>query len=418
MSPAAQLRPPGAFADPDDTGRTAPEALETLAAQLRAVREGRQRAAMFPNGTPELPLAEGLARVETARGVFHYDPKRIAAAEIEAASAARRENEVLGLGPASKAEIVARARKGEPVAILTERQPDGVEVKGAVVTPSTAPAAAEEMSARVAPGNSLQLEPVEQAVAAREAPPAPRELRGMARLRAFVEAQGEPDERPGFFGGVGNSAKRGLLQAGNSVDGASLGMASSLAEDASKEPERVAAERARDPAPSREQIRNVWGDGPAAERAWASALRKWTERERLREERLEGAARYAAGVRDSLAPAYGGVIGRRLAEMETLPASEAFKKWQDAEGLGPALAVLARHPVEVVANLAAEGLTSSAPSLAAGAVGGAAAGPVGAAAATGAGTLATEYGSTIVDELQARVTAGLTPDLLRHPTTP
>ena len=410
MSLAALLRQTGAVSDPedDDTGQNIPEAPATLAAQARAVAEGRQRAMMVPKGTAEPALPRGFARVETRRGVFHYDPAQIDADEIEAASTAGRENEVLGLGPASKADVLARAREtGEPVAAVVERQPDGVEVKAAVATPSTAPAALRELNARAAPGNRVQVEPLPAVLDARKNA---ARVGGLAALLASTGAtSAEPDaapvagpaaaSRPGFFGGVANSARRGLNQSGQAIDAATLGVASGLAEDADQEPARVAAERAKDPRPKIEDTVRTWG-ATKAPRIYAVALQKWETREAERNERLANNARYAEGVRGSLAPAYGAAIGRRIAEAEALPASEAFQKWQDADGAGEALAVLARHPLEVVANLAAQGLTSSAPALAAGTVGGAA-GPVGAAAGTGVGSFAVEYGSKIVEELQA-----------------
>ncbi len=179
----------GAIVDDDDTGGNTPESPATLAAQSRAVRAGRQRAVMYPRGTDEAPLPRGLARVETARGVFHYDPSQIDAEDIQRASLARRENDVLGLGPASKADVLARAAQGEPVAGVVERQPDGVEVKSAVVTPSTAPGALREITARAAPGNRVAVEPVEGVIASR-----PRRL---AALRAAVGgADAPPAERP------------------------------------------------------------------------------------------------------------------------------------------------------------------------------------------------------------------------------
>ena len=409
MSLAALLKATGAVADTDDdTGTNLPESPATLDAQARAVLEKRQRAMMFAKGTKEGALPQGLARVETPRGVFHFDPEQIDAREIEQASARGRENEVLGLGPASKAEVQARARQnGEAIAAVVERTPAGVEVKAAVATPSTAPAALREMNARKAPESRVQIEPIPEVLSGREKPASGGGL--AALLAATGAASDEPEaapvsgpvaaNRPGFFGGVANSAKRGLNQSGQAIDAASLGMASGLADDAAREPERVAAERARDPRPKIEDTVKTWGEAKAPH-IYAIALQKWETREAERAERLANNARYAEGVRGSLAPAYGAAIGRRMVEAEALPASEIFQQWQDARGVGDALAVLARHPVEVVANLAANGLTSGAPSLAAGTVGGMA-GPAGAAAGAGVGSFAVEYGSKIIEEMQA-----------------
>ncbi len=180
--------------DPDDdTGQTVPESSATLAAQTQAVEEKRQRAVMFPAGTPEAALPSGLARLETPRGVFHYDPAQITPEEITTASAARRENDVLGLGPASKADVAARAAQGEPVGAVVERTPEGVEVKAAVATPFTAPAALREMQARKAPQNTVRVEPVADVVAARSKPTA--KPAGLAALMAAVgEGQTAPPQ--------------------------------------------------------------------------------------------------------------------------------------------------------------------------------------------------------------------------------
>ncbi len=66
MSLAALLKATGAVANPDDdTRQNIPETLATLAAQARAIAEGRQRAMMVPKGTREPALPPGFARVET-----------------------------------------------------------------------------------------------------------------------------------------------------------------------------------------------------------------------------------------------------------------------------------------------------------------------------------------------------------------
>jgi hypothetical protein len=151
----------------EDTGKNVPESAETLKAQQQALVEGRQIAQMFPKGTEELTLPEGMERVDTPRGVFHFDPQQIDAETIAKASADGRENDVLGLGPASKADVERRAAAGEPLGSVVESTPDGREVKAAMATPSTAPAAAAEMNARKAPGNTVALKNPAEVVQAR-----------------------------------------------------------------------------------------------------------------------------------------------------------------------------------------------------------------------------------------------------------
>jgi len=152
----------------NDTGANVPESPDTLAAQQQQLLDGLRPAQMFPLGTDELPLPEGMERIETPRGVFHFNPDAITAEEIHAASEEGRENDVLALGPNSKADVDARAREtGEPVITLTERDTAGREVKSAVTTPSLAPETAAELESTKTPGNTVQPEPVARVIADR-----------------------------------------------------------------------------------------------------------------------------------------------------------------------------------------------------------------------------------------------------------
>lgn len=148
----------------DDTGRTAPEASRTLELQQKAVLEGRRPVMMFPSGTSELPVPAGLARLETPRGVFHYDPSKIDPATIEGASNQGRENEILGYGPKSKAEVMAEP---DHVAVV-ERAPDGTEVLAALATKGDAPGVMADMQARAGQGHTVTIDTPENVVGARQ----------------------------------------------------------------------------------------------------------------------------------------------------------------------------------------------------------------------------------------------------------
>lgn len=161
----------------DDTGQNQPESIATLAAQQRKVLSGEVPAQMFPVGTPEPALPKGLRRVETPRGVFHFNPKaeingvKVNAGMVRALSAIQRENELLGLGDMNKQDVVEKAQEtGEPVVAVTERAPDGTEVKGAVSTESDAPRIAAQIEENASPENVVQAEPVQQAPAERAGP--------------------------------------------------------------------------------------------------------------------------------------------------------------------------------------------------------------------------------------------------------
>lgn len=146
-----------------DTGANVAESAATLQAQQTELIEGRRTAMMFPAGSKELPLPEGFERLANERGIFHFDPDQISAERIRAASAAGRENEILGLGKYSKGDVDAHAAAtGEPEVSVVERAADGTERKAAVSTPSLAPEVAQEMAQQAGPGASVKVEPVAQ----------------------------------------------------------------------------------------------------------------------------------------------------------------------------------------------------------------------------------------------------------------
>lgn len=142
----------------DDTGLNVPERSETLLAQQQQLIEGRRPAQMFPLNSPELPLPAGCERVTTERGVFHFNPRLTSEDEIRRLSASNRENEVLGLGPYNKADIFNRASTGQAVLVVTERTPDGTEVKAAVGTPNTAPVQIAVLECSKSPGSVIAIE--------------------------------------------------------------------------------------------------------------------------------------------------------------------------------------------------------------------------------------------------------------------
>ena len=138
--------------------RTVPETRATLLAQQHQLINGQRAVQMFPRGTRQLPLPHGMSRVATAAGVFHFDPKKISAAAIKHASAAGRENEILGLGPVSKAETLHRIARGETPAAVVERRPNGVEVRAAAGTLHTVPHQIRAMMPTKSPGSRLSVE--------------------------------------------------------------------------------------------------------------------------------------------------------------------------------------------------------------------------------------------------------------------
>lgn len=139
----------------DDTGKNVPETVQTLCAQQQQLLAGRRLAQMFPLGTRELPLLKKFERVVTERGVFHFNPSLVAEREVRWWSSLRRENLLLGLGPYNKDDV---ASLGEPVLVITERTPEGVEVKAAAGTRSTLLAQVSVLEKLKTPGNAIAVE--------------------------------------------------------------------------------------------------------------------------------------------------------------------------------------------------------------------------------------------------------------------
>ena len=144
----------------DDTEKNIPESEKTLYLQQMQLINGKRQAQMFPIGSQELTLPEGFARVQTSRGVFHFDPEMISGETIRKISEAHRENEILGLGPYSKDDIHSRVKAGENLFAVTELTPDGVEVKSAAATPSTVMDQLQVFGKLCLSNSSIQIEPI------------------------------------------------------------------------------------------------------------------------------------------------------------------------------------------------------------------------------------------------------------------
>jgi hypothetical protein len=123
-----------------DTGICVPESEQTLTRQQRQLVEGRRYVQMFPMGTKELPLPDGLVRCSNNRGAFHFQPSKITPEEIDRLSDQGRENEFLNLGPYCKFDVADRIqRHGEILSCITEYAHDGVELRSAAATDRTIP---------------------------------------------------------------------------------------------------------------------------------------------------------------------------------------------------------------------------------------------------------------------------------------
>lgn len=134
------------------------ERTSTLRAQQQQLIEGRRPAQMFPVNTKELPVPKGFQRVATSRGVFHFNPRLTSRDEVLQVSAEKRENLLLGLGPYNKADIIAKHREGEALFAITERTPEGVEVKAAAGSTTTLLTQIAVFEHSKSPGNVIAIE--------------------------------------------------------------------------------------------------------------------------------------------------------------------------------------------------------------------------------------------------------------------
>jgi len=153
----------GGIAEPN----TMPESPDTLEAQQDQLEAGDRPAQMFPNGSPELDLPEGMERAETPNGVFHYDPDQVSHEGVQGLSGQGRENELLNLGPFSKQDIMQRLKLGEQPVAIVERAADGTEVRSAMGTTTTAPIQIQAMEQTKSPGSRIVVEDPRDIIAGR-----------------------------------------------------------------------------------------------------------------------------------------------------------------------------------------------------------------------------------------------------------
>lgn len=146
-----------------------PETKATLVAQQRQLIAGHRKAQLFPGGHGELSLPQGASRLRMPNGdVFHFNPKAITAAHILQVAHAGRENDVLGLGPHSKKEIMNRiVTHGERPLAVVERDARGTETRASAGTHKTVAAQKSAMEADQMAGHSIAIEHPHHVIARR-----------------------------------------------------------------------------------------------------------------------------------------------------------------------------------------------------------------------------------------------------------
>jgi hypothetical protein len=134
-----------------------------------------REAMVYPPGAQPIDITSNKGRFGTTKladgRAVQFDrngPSKLTAAKIKQADKGDRLNELLQLGPISQTDAVNRASAGEPVAVVTERTPEGTEAKAAAGTTATAPAQVDALEATKTPGNTIQVEAPADVIADRE----------------------------------------------------------------------------------------------------------------------------------------------------------------------------------------------------------------------------------------------------------
>jgi len=146
---------------------TVPEAPQTLQEQAAALVDpkNKRRAMYVPDESAEgfdIPSGKRIGAAVVDGGVVYYDKTMYTKSEIKRLEKEGRLGTVLGLGNYNKAQVQETVDAGaEPVAV-TERTPEGVEVKAAYGSTETAPEQIAALEATKTPGNEIALEPPQQ----------------------------------------------------------------------------------------------------------------------------------------------------------------------------------------------------------------------------------------------------------------
>ena len=204
-----------------DTLPTVPESEDTIAAQNKALLDPKnpRKAVFIPYGNDhgEAPTGATVVMIPTNEGILYLNTKKgLGVKGAQTLLAKGQLGQVLGLGTFTKADVAKSAAKGKKQTVVTERTPEGVEVKAAAGTIETAPTQLKELDAIKGEGNTVQVEdpakvlaerlaqnqatetPVDEAQAAADAlatnqtePVAEPTISEADRLKAEAEARAE-----------------------------------------------------------------------------------------------------------------------------------------------------------------------------------------------------------------------------------
>jgi hypothetical protein len=151
-----------------DTQETVPESPDTLTAQNASMLDpaSSRRAVYIPaetiaQGNVDLPTGARIASYRTPDGgLIFWNRKKIdlGARAIAAFYKDGSLGKLLGLGDFTKADVAQSAAQGNTPVAVTERTPNGTEVKAAAGTTETAPDQLAALTAQKDAGNTVQVE--------------------------------------------------------------------------------------------------------------------------------------------------------------------------------------------------------------------------------------------------------------------
>lgn len=169
-------RPGPTVAARDIAAQSVTEPRSTLDLQKQSVLNNTREMMVYPRGDGFTPLskdekANGLRSIKYKDDIYVYNkdgPSKLTYNDTLKKIAKGDVNDLLGYGPVTKEEAVARTAQGETPLVVTERTPDGIEVKAAAGTDQTVERQVPALEkTKAAPENTIQVEKPEQTIGER-----------------------------------------------------------------------------------------------------------------------------------------------------------------------------------------------------------------------------------------------------------
>ena len=157
------------------TEATQPEAPNTLQAQYGELQKAQRPAMVFkqgeqvPKGISGFGLRKLVVPAEGGPDTWVYNPQLVKQGDLRKSITDNTAGEkYLGLGPVTKDEAVQSIQGGATPVAVTERTPEGVEVKAAAGSSETLPQQVPALQQGAAPENSVQVENPARVIAERQ----------------------------------------------------------------------------------------------------------------------------------------------------------------------------------------------------------------------------------------------------------